>query len=690
MKIRGICALALGAAVHATNAQLPSITQGQIAIELQQVASGLSSAVEMVSANDGSGRLFIVEQPGRIRILKDGAVQATPFLDVTTRTLAGGEQGLLGLAFHPGFSDPSSPGFRTLYTYSTEVPSGFPDFSVAMSSLPANHCVVAEWHVFAGNPDLVDASSRREILRIEHPQSNHNAGKIAFRVSDGYLYIAVGDGGNANDVGDGHTPNLGNAQDTSRVLGKILRIDPIAPGLTAGSPDPISVNSRYRIPRMNPFANGGGRAEIFAYGFRNPYRFSFDATTDQLIVGDVGQGSIEEVDIVELGKNYGWNRKEGSFLFDPSSGAVSPDPNPNPAFVNPVVEYDHGDGIAVIGGFIYRGKAVPALVGKYVFADFQGRLFLSDLASGSIQDLRIGIDPRDLGLNVKGIGSDEAGELYVLADNNNNTAGQVLKIVAVPPTPALVNLSTRARVEADENGITIAGLIITGSAPKKVVIRARGPSLGVNGSLTNPSLALHDASGKQIDFNDDWMTHPRQQEVQNAGRAPTDPRESAIAATLEPGVYTALMRGVGGATGVGLVELFDTDTNAPANAVNMSGRGRVQTGDDVMIAGLIIGGNTSQRILVRGIGPSLAGFGVANALQNPTLDLFNSSGTKIATNDNWRSDQQTEINASGFAPTNDAESAIIRTLTPGAYTAIIRGVNNTTGIGLVEVYRLAP
>ena len=122
----------------------------------------------------------------------------------------------------------------------------------------------------------------------------------------------------------------------------------------------------------------------------------------------------------------------------------------------------------------------------------------------------------------------------------------------------------------------------------------------------------------------------------------------------------------------------------------MSGRGRVQTGDDVMIGGLIIGGNTSQRILVRGIGPSLAGFGVANALQNPTLDLFNSSGTKIATNDNWRSDQQTEINASGFAPTNDAESAIIRTLTPGAYTAIIRGVNNTTGIGLVEVYRLAP
>jgi glucose/arabinose dehydrogenase len=692
--------LAVAVAARNSHAQLPSIPQGALSIELQQVASGLASPVELVPVNDGSGRLFIIEQSGRIRVLKNGAVNQTPFLDVTARTLSGGEQGLLGLAFSPGFNNSASPGFRKLYTYSTENPNTAADFTVPMNGAPANHCVLTEWQVSAANPDVVDTSTRREVLRIAHPQSNHDGGKIAFRASDGFLYIAIGDGGNGNDVGDGHTANIGNAQDVSNLLGKILRIDPLAPALTPGSPHPESANRKYRNPNTNPFVGGAGRAEIFAYGFRNPYRFSFDLATDRLLVGDVGQGSIEEVDVVELGRNYGWNRKEGSFLFNPANGSVSPDPNPNPAFVNPIFEYDHGDGLSVIGGFVYRGSALPGLVGKYVFADFlqgstgTGRLFYGDFADGAIRELRIGANPRPLGLRVKGIGSDNAGELYVLADNAGGTAGQVLKIVPIPAATALVNLSGRARVEVDDN-VAIAGLVIAGSSPKTMVLRAIGPSLNLNGQpvagrLTNPQLALHNANGTIRETNDDWMTHPRRQELARFNLEPSDPRESAVVVTLEPGHYTAIMRGVNRETGIGLVEVFDVTQTTEGNLVNLSTRAPVRTGEDVLIAGLVIGGSSNQRVMVRAIGPSLSSAGVAGALQNPTLQLVNSAGATIGSNDNWRSDQEAEITATGLAPSNNAESAIVRILAPGAYTAIVRGAGNTTGVGLVEVYRLNP
>jgi glucose/arabinose dehydrogenase len=688
----------------ATNcfAQLPSIPIGYVSVELQSVATGLSSPIDLVSAHDGSGRLFIVEQVGRIRVLNNGTLSATPFLDVIARTLSSGEQGLLGLAFHPGFANSASPGFRKLYTYSNErTSSGTPDFTVPMSGSPSSHVVVAEWQVSTANPNAVDTSTRREVLRFTHPASNHNAGKIAFRASDGFLYIASGDGGNANDVGDGHTPNIGNAQDTSNLLGKILRIDPLAPALTSGSPNPMSANGKYRVAADNPFVNAAGLDEIYAYGFRNPYRFSFDAVSNQLLVGDVGQGAIEEVDIVERGKNYGWNRKEGGFLFNPANGSVSPDTNPNPSLTNPILQYDHGDGISVIGGFISRGSAIPALAGKYVFGDYllpslsSGRLFYSDLASGAIQELIIGINPRKLGFVIKGFGTDDLGEIYAMLDSSSNTAGQISKLVAIPATPALLNLSTRARVENDDGGTAIAGFIVRGSVPKTLVLRARGPSLTVNGQpvpgrLTNPTLTLVDPAGTVLDSNDDWMTHPRRQELVAYGLQPPDNADAAFVTTLQPGAYTAMMRGVNGGTGVGLIELYDPNPSENANAVNLSTRGRVQTGDNVMIGGLIIGGNGNQRVIVRGIGPSLAAKGVAGALQNPTLELVNANGATIGSNDNWRSDQQAEISASGLAPSDDAEAAIIRTLAPGGYTAIVRGAGNTSGVGLVEVYRLSP
>lgn len=617
------------------------------------------------------------------------------------------ERGLLGVAFHPGFADPSSPGFRKLYTYTNEpVVAGTADFTVPMSGEFNNQAVIAEWQVSANNPDVVDVTTRRELMRIDHPQFNHDGGQLAFRPGEPYLYISEGDGGAANDVGDGHNPATGNGQDTTTALGKILRIDPLDPALTSTSGDPMSANSNYRIPASNPFVSSppttGSVREIFAYGFRNPFRFSFDAESGKFIVADVGQDHIEEVDVVEAGKNYGWHHKEGTFLFDPATGNVTPDSAADQSLTHPIAEYDHKNGIAILGGYIYRGTAIPALAGKYVFGDLStafntpnGHLFyLDDLSSGIIHQLRIGHDDRSLGLFVKAFGRDSAGEIYLLADSNagpSGNGGRVMKLVQSPASVSLLNLSTRMDVQIGDDAL-IGGFIVIGGAPKAVVLRGIGPSLvsgGITNPLADPVLELHDGTGKLIDSNDNWETDPRKQEVVSRNLAPKDSHESALFETLDPGSYTAVVKGVNGGTGIGLVELYDVDQSAPANAVNISTRGVVEHGDNVMIGGLIIGGSAPQRVLLRAIGPSLANAGVANSLQDPMLGLYDTNGAQIASNDDWKQGQQAEIEATGIPPTNDKESAILTTLAPGSYTAIVRGVNDTSGVALVEAYELA-
>jgi glucose/arabinose dehydrogenase len=440
----------LTASVVAEPMPLPLIPKGNVQIELQTVASGLTAPVDLEDPADGSGRLFVVEQTGRIKILSGGTILPTPFLDVTDRLVPlmpeYDERGLLGLAFHPDFNNPSAVGFHKIYTYTSEPVSQKADFSVPDSQPFDCQSVIAEWQVSASDPNVIDPATRREVMRINKPQFNHNGGHLAFSAQDHDLYISLGDGGNANDVGPGHNPQIGNGQDKTVVLGKMLRIDPLDPNLSSSARGRVSKNHKYRVPRDNPFFfQPPSIREIFTYGHRNPYRFSFDASTDELIIADVGQDNIEEVDLGVSGGNYGWNRKEGSFLFDPSDGSIRPDHHPDPELIDPVAEYSHEDGEAVIGGFVYRGElAAPVLTGQYVFGDLapedstSGRLFYSNLSSGVIFEFQIGPNDEPLGAFLKGFGEDSSNEVYVLDDTNlgpSGSGGEVRKIISATIIP---------------------------------------------------------------------------------------------------------------------------------------------------------------------------------------------------------------------------------------------------------------
>jgi glucose/arabinose dehydrogenase len=351
-------------------------------LQLTTFVSGLVSPVGLEPARDGSGRLFALEQAGRIRIIRNGAVVATSFLDITPKVASGGELGLLGLAFHPAYA--TNRKFYMNYTR----PSG----SLWQS-------VIAEYLVSSTNADVADPASERILLVVNQPFSNHNGGQLGFG-PDGFLYIAFGDGGSGGDP-------LGNGQNTQALLGKILRID--VNSSTGGRP--------YGIPADNPFANSGGAPEVFAYGFRNPWRFSFDTTNGTLFAGDVGQDSFEEVDSVQKGLNYGWNVMEGTHCFNPSSGC-------NMAGLTlPINDYGRDQGATVIGGFVYRGASISALVGTYVFGDFiSGRIWgLRQNSSGGWERTQLAAT----GKAISSFARDESNELYVV-----DYSGSVFKLAA--------------------------------------------------------------------------------------------------------------------------------------------------------------------------------------------------------------------------------------------------------------------
>jgi glucose/arabinose dehydrogenase len=456
----GFAALLLLPSAHA-EPFLPAIPKGDIAVTLDPVVTGMGAPDYAISAPGDLARLFVVEQKGLLQIVQGRALLPTPALDI--QSLIGGsfnpnnandERGFLGLAFHPGFNNATSAGYRKLYTFSSQPiePGTSPTYVAPNGATQNFKTVVNEWSMSAADPNVVDATTRREVISFGKNANNHNGGTIAFG-PDGYLYLGLGDGGNRNDVGPSHIEPGGNAQNLSTPLGKMLRIDPLAPAQTATSADAISSNGQYRIPTTNPFQAAGQVRETYALGFRNPYRFSFDSLTGELILADVGQGTIEEINRVELGGNYGWAVKEGDFLFDRSTGLVTVrSPGDPSGLIDPIkgtlgtLEYDHGDGISITGGFVYRGDDIPELYGKYVFGDLairnapprvDGRIFYADLVTGEIREFLLpqfndGKLPN--GLTVHGFGQDSSGELYALVTNTpaSGTGGILYRIAPVP------------------------------------------------------------------------------------------------------------------------------------------------------------------------------------------------------------------------------------------------------------------
>jgi glucose/arabinose dehydrogenase len=347
-------------------------------LSLQQLVSGLSDPVDFQIPRDGTTRLFVVEQGGTIRIIQNGVLLPDPFLNISGIITSGGELGLLGLAFHPSYAQNG----RFFVNY-TRTKSG------------QLQSVVAEYHVSAGDPNKADPNGT-EILVVDQPFDNHKGGQLAFG-PDGFLYISFGDGGSGGDP-------FGNGQDLLTLLGKLLRID-----IDSGAP--------YVIPPDNPFVNNpSALGEIWAYGFRNPWRFSFDTLSGRPFVGDVGQNNWEEVDILVKGRNYGWNIMEGRHCFDPPSGCD------RTGLTAPVAEYSHSEGFATIGGYVYRGSAIPTLRGVYVFGDLNGKIFgLKRFGSAWRRVLLL-----DTGRTLSGFGQDAAGEMYVL----DYGTGRVFRIVA--------------------------------------------------------------------------------------------------------------------------------------------------------------------------------------------------------------------------------------------------------------------
>lgn len=369
-------------------------------LKLQLVTDKIHDPVAMAIPDDGSGRIFICQKEGQVWIINHNKVLHHPFLDVSKKMIPVNpgydERGLLGLAF--------SPDFRTdkkCYTYYS-----------APTDSPKMNCrnILASFTVAAGDSNKADENSEQVIMQFEKPQSNHNGGDLQFG-PDGYLYLGLGDGGGG---GDKHGPN-GNAQNLGSWLGKILRVD-------------VS-RSPYLVPPDNPFVNTpGARPEIWAYGLRNPWRFSFDKKTGELFCGDVGQNKYEEVDTIRKGGNYGWRVMEGFHVYNmPDSGVTD-----TARMIKPIDEYDHHLGISIIGGYVYRGKAIPALEGKYVFGDYEGEIFyLSKNADGSWTRNKLPVQNIPDKFQVFSFGQDEQGELYVLGaiTFGNGSNGMVYKIV---------------------------------------------------------------------------------------------------------------------------------------------------------------------------------------------------------------------------------------------------------------------
>ncbi len=365
-------------------------------IRLVPYAGGLASPVHITHAGDGSGRLFVVEQGGIIKIIRNGVVQPTPFLNISSRVSCCGERGLLSIAFPPGYA-----GKGYFYVNYTD---------------RSGDTVVARYRLTA-NPDVADENSEQIIIHIDQPYDNHNGGQIAFGPRDSFLYIGMGDGGAGGDPQN-------RAQNPQELLGKILRID-----VETGSP------LTYTVPSANPFTQTAGfRPEIWALGLRNPWRFAFDRQTADLYIGDVGQDTYEEIDVQPAasagGENYGWKIMEGFHCYNTAACNSA-------GLVLPVVEYNHNQGCSVTGGLVYRGAQFSRMQGIYFFGDFCSRRLWGLKHDGTAWQNVVLIN--NTGAQITSFGEDEAGNLYL----TNYGGGSILRVTDDNATPTATRTATR-------------------------------------------------------------------------------------------------------------------------------------------------------------------------------------------------------------------------------------------------------
>jgi len=468
-------------------------------IKLTALVSGISAPTDIQNSGDGSGRLFLVQQNGIIRIYQNGALVSTPFLDIRSKVTSGGERGLLGLAFPPGFATKQR-------------------FFVNYTDLNGN-TVIAQYRV-SGSANVADAASETALLRINQPFENHNGGQLRFG-PDGFLYIGMGDGGSGGDP-------LGNGQNRNALLGKMLRIDvETTPGTVV-------------IPPSNPFVNTASvRPEIWAYGLRNPWRFSFDRETGDLWIADVGQNAWEEVNFQPAsskgGENYGWNRMEGFHCYTNNCSMAG--------LTLPVVEYAHDPECSVTGGFMYRGNTWPGLRGTYLYADYcSGKIWgLERQGSGWSNRLLL-----SSGFGITTFGEDEAGELYL--DNANNGAIYRVEGSAAPRINAsgVVNAASFAPGATAGSLATVFASGVRSTVGSTSADRVPLPttlgqvSITVNGTPA-PILAVANANGReQVNFQVPWEVAGQSNAtfVVSFSGTPSVPANVALS-EMQPAIYSS-------------------------------------------------------------------------------------------------------------------------------------------------------
>lgn len=540
-------------------------------IQFHPIVRGLQNPLEIGFSDDNTDRMFILEQVGRIRIVKNGQLLATPFLNIAQRISSGGERGLLGLAFPPGYSSK-----RYFYVNYTD---------------PQGDTVVARFRV-SSNEDVADPGSEEVILRVAQPFANHNGGCIRFGPKDGFLYIGMGDGGSAGDPQN-------NGQSTNALLGKMLRID-----VESGQ-------QPYRVPPDNPFANRQGyRPEIWATGLRNPWRFSFDRETRDLWIADVGQNRAEEVNYQPAsstgGENYGWRLMEGQQCYSPSNCSQT-------GLTMPVIEYGRQLGSSVTGGYVYRGSRFPSMRGRYLYADFgNGNTWSLTSAGGAVNNALVLASGR----TISAFGEDRNGELYA-ADYSR---GEILALTAAIPSvtaQGVVNAASFAAGLVPGSLATVFGTNLTAfpgvvqSGVLPLPTELASTSVTINGAQV-PIIATAVLNGQeQINFQIPWTLSGQSQAtvVVNANGRVSDSIQISLA-SAQPEIF-AVTRNAAGftvwATGLGPVDNVQTAGQAPATLT------RTTTPAEVFVNG------ANQPVSFSGLAPGYVGLYQINVTGDPAV-----------------------------------------------------------------------